>query len=95
MIHRDDIIFQRSLLQPLTLQARIEDPIHRSQIYQEFGVPYILKWSLLQLFECNALRPDRIAYVYPLVTLLCVGMMTDSCLHQMCDWTRFETGLVE
>ena len=66
-----------------------------SQIYQEFGVPYILKWSLLQLFECNALRPDRIVYVYPLVTLLCVGMMTDSCLHQMCDWTRFETGLVE
>ena len=66
-----------------------------SQIYQEFGVPYILKWSLLQLFECNALRPDRIAYVYPLVTLLCIGMMTDSCLHQMCDWTRLETGLVE
>ena len=34
-----------------------------SRIYEEYGVPYILKWSLVQLAQCDALRPDRIAYV--------------------------------
>ena len=34
-----------------------------SRIYEEYGVPYILKWSLVQLAQCDALHPDRIAYV--------------------------------